>query len=76
MHAPEPLACRIKDAARILGLSVRTVWQLAHDGEIPVVRVGTGRRRSLLFPIEGLRSWLLERSARNQADTEGGHNDH
>ncbi|HOA51273.1 MAG TPA: helix-turn-helix domain-containing protein [Thermogutta sp.] len=71
MNTPEPLAYRLKDAARILGLSTRTVWQLAHDGQIPCVRVGTGRRKTLLFPADALKAWLLERAKEDRAGDPG-----
>jgi excisionase family DNA binding protein len=36
----EPLAYRIRDAARLLSLSERTVWQLIKSGELPARRIG------------------------------------
>jgi excisionase family DNA binding protein len=36
----EPLAYRIRDAARLLSLSERTVWQLVKDGKLPSRKVG------------------------------------
>ncbi len=71
MSTPERLAYRLKETARILGLSTRTVWQLAHDGQIPCVRVGTGRRKALLFPAEALKAWLLERAKEDRAGNPG-----
>lgn len=78
MSTPEPLAYRLKEVARLLGLSQRTVWGLADRGEIPCVRLGDGRRKTLLFPAKALEAWLLERASQDQADgpsdtTEGGH---
>ncbi len=64
----ESLALRPRDAAKALGISVRTLWGLsAPRGPIPCVRVGHGARRSVLYPTDGLRCWLRE-----QADAEEG----
>ncbi len=54
MNMREPLAYRLKEVARILGLSQRSVWKLAHDGQIPCLRVG----KALLFPVKELEEWL------------------
>ena len=60
------LALRPVEAAKALGISPRLLWQLTHDGMIPCVRVGTGKRRCLLYPVAELQAWL-----RREA-TEGG----
>ena len=52
------LALGLRDAAKALSLSERTVWAMAHDGRLPVVRVGS----RLLFPVSMLAAWL-EREA-------------
>lgn len=36
----EPLLVDIREAARLLGVSQRTVWQLANDGAITAVKIG------------------------------------
>jgi len=54
----ESLALRPREASRALGISPRLLWQLTHDGHIPCVRVGTGRRKSVLYPTASLRAWL------------------
>lgn len=58
--APDaPLALRPRDAARALGISPRTLWGLtAPRGPIPCVRVGAGRRQSVLYPVVALHDWL------------------
>jgi len=66
MHQSEPLAYRLRQAAQLLGISQRVLWQMARDGEIPCAYIGTGRRKLLLFPVESLKAWLLERAERNQ----------
>lgn len=53
-----PLALRPREAAKALGISPRLLWQLTHDGEIPCVRIGTGARKTVLYPVAMLASWL------------------
>lgn len=53
-----PLALRPREAAKALGISPRLLWQLTHDGVIPCVRVGTGKRKSVLYPTSHLQAWL------------------
>lgn len=54
-----PLALRPSEAAKALGLSARTLWGLtAPRGPIPCVRVGHGKRRTVLYPVADLRAWL------------------
>ena len=53
-----PLALRPREAAKALGISPRLLWQLTHDGHIPCVRVGSGKRRSVLYPLADLQGWL------------------
>jgi excisionase family DNA binding protein len=57
-----PLALRPRDAAKALGISERLLWQLTHDGLIPCVRVGTGKRRTLLYAVSALETWLIHQS--------------
>jgi excisionase family DNA binding protein len=53
-----PLALRPRQAAETLGISARHLWQLTHDGLIPCVRIGTGKRKTVLYPTDSLRNWL------------------
>ncbi|MBI2826538.1 MAG: helix-turn-helix domain-containing protein [Planctomycetia bacterium] len=56
--ATPPLALRPREAAKALGISPRLLWQLTHDGHIPCVRVGSGKRRTVLYPTVELQAWL------------------
>ena len=59
IQSVEPLAIRPREAAKALGISVRTLWALsAPRGPIPCLRIGHGKRRSVLFPVIDLRAWL------------------
>lgn len=42
-----PLLVDVREVARMLGVSSRTVWTLTSDGVIPSVRVGRCRRYQL-----------------------------
>jgi hypothetical protein len=62
-----PLALRSREAAKALGLSPRFLWQETNDGRIPCVRVGTGKRKTVLYPVDVLQAWLKQ-----QAEAEKG----
>jgi len=57
-----PLALRPREAAKALGISPRLLWQLTHDGHIPCARIGTGKRRTVLYPVNGLQAWLTRQT--------------
>jgi excisionase family DNA binding protein len=65
---PFALALRPREAAKALGISPRLLWQLTKDGHIPCVRVGSGKRRTVLYPLADLQAWLT----RQAAPTKGG----
>jgi excisionase family DNA binding protein len=69
--AQSPLALRSPKAAKALGISTRRLWQLTHDGHIPCVRVGSGKRRTVLYPVADLQAWLT----RQATMAEGGKDD-
>ena len=54
------LALRPAEAAKALGIGVRTLWELTADqtSGIPHLRIG----RAVVYPIRELRAWLAERS--------------
>ena len=52
------LALRPREAAKALGISPRTLWQLTKDGKVPCVRAGTGKHSAKLYPISVLQTWL------------------
>ena len=58
----ESLALRTPEAAKALGISPRLLWQLTHDGVIPCVRVGSGKRKSILYPVADLQAWLTRQA--------------
>jgi excisionase family DNA binding protein len=67
-NVPAPLALRPREAAKALGISPRLLWQLTHDGVIPSVRVGSGKRRTVLYPTAELRAWLSRQVAASQQE--------
>jgi len=63
-----PLSLRPRDAAKALGISERTLWGLTSPrGPIPCLRVGPGRRQTVLYPVAELEAWLSQ-----QAESEKG----
>ncbi|HEV3083277.1 MAG TPA: helix-turn-helix domain-containing protein [Gemmataceae bacterium] len=58
-----PLALRPREAAKALGISPRLLWQLTKDGLVPCVRVGSGKRRTVLYPLAELQAWLTREAA-------------
>jgi len=67
----QPLALRPREAAKALSISERHLWQLTHDGCIPCVRVGSGKRKTVLYSVTDLQAWLHNQSS----ESKGGGND-
>ena len=58
------LALRPRDAAKALGISERTLWGLTSPrGPIPCVRIGPGKRQTVLYPTADLQDWLSRQAA-------------
>ena len=58
-----PLALRPREAAKALGISARHLWQLTKDGHCLCVRVGSGKRKTVLYPVAELQAWLTRQAA-------------
>lgn len=57
----DSLALRPREAAKALGISARTLWGLtAPRGPIPCVRIGHGKRQTVLYPTSVLQDWLSQ----------------
>jgi excisionase family DNA binding protein len=54
----QQLALRAKCAAKLLGISERTLWTLTQSGEIPAKRIGDGPRKTALYSVAALQAWL------------------
>ena len=63
-NPPSPLALRPREAARLLGISPRTLWEWTRAGLVPCVRIGTGKRRTVLYPVADLQTWLSSQAER------------
>jgi excisionase family DNA binding protein len=59
-----PLALRPREAAKALGISARHLWQMSKDGHIPCVRVGSGTRKTVLYPVAELQAWLAQQATK------------
>jgi hypothetical protein len=64
MIPDDVFALRPREAARALSISVRHLWQLTRDGIVPCVKLGSGKRKTVLYPTHMLRTWLAEQSLR------------
>ncbi len=59
-HDPAPLlAVSIVDAARVIGVSRTTIYELMADGDLPFAKIG----RRTVIPFDELRRLLGERLA-------------
>lgn len=58
----EPLAISATEAARILGVSRPTVYQLFHKDGFPAFKIGN----RTLVSVDGLRVWIAKQTEVNQ----------
>jgi predicted DNA-binding transcriptional regulator AlpA len=56
-NTPTPIAVRLKTAAKLIGVSERTLWGLVQRGEVPVRVIQHGSRRTYLFSVLELTRW-------------------
>lgn len=54
----DPMLIGMAEAAKVLGISTRTLWTLTNSGEIPHARIG----RRVLFNVAALREWVNDRT--------------
>jgi hypothetical protein len=66
----EPMAMRPRDAAKALGIGARTLWALtAPRGPIPCLRIGNGKRQTVLYPKAVVQAWLRQQTEAASAPT-------
>lgn len=58
MQQNESIALRPRDAARALGVSLRTLWGWTRDGRLPHIKLG----RVVLYPVAMLREWIEQQA--------------
>lgn len=68
----EPMALNPRDAARMLGISQRTLYGWECAGLITAVRIGAGNRKTVRFPVAYLKEWLANQLAQAKAEAKGG----
>ncbi len=62
------LSLRPAEAAIALGLSPRSLWSLSSPrGPIPCVRIGHGKRQTVLYPVASLQAWLSRQAEAGKA---------
>jgi excisionase family DNA binding protein len=57
---PEPIQVGPREAARLLGLGERKLWELTKSGDIPHIKVG----RLVRYRIASLKRWSREQEVR------------
>jgi hypothetical protein len=62
-----PLAVRPKAAAKMLSISERHLFDLTKKGHIPCRRIGTGKRKTVLYARTALEAWLSGPAERGQS---------
>jgi excisionase family DNA binding protein len=72
MTVESPLAMRPRQAATALGISPRYLWQLTLEGKIPCVRIGSGTRKTVLYPTATLQEWLTSQAHGRRLDRKEG----
>ncbi|GDX95747.1 hypothetical protein LBMAG47_14110 [Planctomycetia bacterium] len=60
----DPLALRPRDAARVLGISERLLWDWTRTEGVPHVRIGN----VVLYPVEVLKNWLAAKATTAEDD--------
>lgn len=60
---PEPLAVRVPEACRMIGIGRSKLYELIAEGAIEIIKIGA----VTLVPMDSLRA-LIERGRRNPAD--------
>ncbi len=63
-RAPQRRLLTPQDAAAYLGISERSLWNFMNRGEIPHVRFGPGRRKSVRYDLFDLDHWIDARRSR------------
>ncbi len=56
-----PLLLRPNEAAQVLAISPRKLWELTNCGEIPCLRIG----RAVRYSVEDLQQWIEGKSCKH-----------
>jgi predicted site-specific integrase-resolvase len=60
-ESPGALSVRPRQAAAMLGVSARTLWEWTRRGIAPAVKIGNGKKKTVLYPLSELERFLRER---------------
>lgn len=55
---PARIAVKVPEAAKMIGVCDKTMYNLIHTDGFPVMWIG----RKPLIPVEGLREWVMRQS--------------
>jgi excisionase family DNA binding protein len=67
----EPLLVNISEACKLLDVSSKTLYTMRASGEIPFIRLRTGRK-GVRFSVRSLQEWIAQREASTTAVIGGG----
>jgi excisionase family DNA binding protein len=59
----QPLALRRREAAKLMGISERWLQELTNHGDVPHVRIGSGKRPAVLYLYGPLKAWLASKAS-------------
>jgi len=62
-----PLAVRPKEAARMLNISDRTLFNLIKSGRLPATKIGSGRAGAVLISVAAIEAFLRGDDAKGGA---------
>ncbi len=65
-QSPQPLLVNARDAARMLAVCERTIYNLVERGELSIIHIGRATR----FAVADLRAWIQSASEKKCEDSE------
>lgn len=60
-EGPQPLLVNAREAARMLAVCERTIYNLVERGELSIIHIGRATR----FAVADLRAWIQRASEKN-----------
>lgn len=65
-QGPQPLLVNARDAARMLAVCERTIYNLVERGELSIIHIGRATR----FAVADLKAWIQKASENKCEDSE------
>ncbi|MEZ6141708.1 MAG: helix-turn-helix domain-containing protein [Zavarzinella sp.] len=67
-----PLALRPREAARLLSISTRTLWELVRQGRVKRIKLGTAKNSPVMFRRCDLEAFLAAEMQQETSGDQGG----